>query len=382
MQPEIINLLAICFNHLHREVDWCDRCITDGVRSKISMEGRLIMIHVSIRPLVLLFAASGMLLAQPVDPQPLQTPPAGGWRSASDQLPTPLPPVGTLPATAEPQGLAQPVERDAFGQPQNPAGPPPAAQPNRPAYGLPQQVTLRPGTFVNVRIDQELRSNRNQPGDSFAGTLMQPIVVDGVVVALRGQAVYGRVAEAGKVNGVSRLGIELTELTLADGSQVPVRSQFISRQGGTTPAGDQAGTIIAATAVGAIIGSAADHGYRSSGSGAAIGAGFGAAAGIIGVLATRNKASIIYPETALTFRIETALIINTGNAPQAYRYVGPDDYSRPATVIQREPAPRRPTLYLGPSYYPYPYPYYWGTGISIGIGRGIGWGHGGYRRWR
>ena len=68
----------------------------------------------------------------------------------------------------------------------------------------------------------------------------------------------------------------------------------------------------------------------------------GAAAGIIGVLVTRNHPSVIYPETAVTFQTQNAITINTGSVPGAYRYVGPDDYSRPKTqVVQRAPAPRR-----------------------------------------
>ena len=53
------------------------------------------------------------------------------------------------------------------------------------------------------------------------------MVVEGVVVAQRGQNVMGRVAEAtkaGRAQGVSRLALQLTGVTLADGSQVNVQS--------------------------------------------------------------------------------------------------------------------------------------------------------------
>ena len=48
-------------------------------------------------------------------------------------------------------------------------------------------MTLRPGTFVTVRVNQELSSDHNQQGDLFTASLAQPIVVDGIVVAQRGQ---------------------------------------------------------------------------------------------------------------------------------------------------------------------------------------------------
>jgi hypothetical protein len=286
-------------------------------------------------------------------------------------------------APVEPQDPSQPVARDAFGQAQQqqPAARPPAAQPPRPAYGLPPQVTLKPGTFVTMRINQELTSNHNAVGDTFSGSLTQPIVVDGIVVAQRGQTVYGRVAEAQKVKGVHRLGVELTGLTLADGSQAAVHTQLVSRQGPAMPRGQQAGIITTTTAGGAVVGAAA-----AGGTGAAAGAGVGAGAGIIGVLATRNHPSVIYPETALTFQTESAVTVNTGNSSGAYRYVGPDDYSRTQTqVVPQRPVLQRPGYGYGPGYYnpyynPYYYPYYgWGPSVFIGGGFGFGGFRGRFR---
>ena len=67
--------------------------------------------------------------------------------------------------------------------------------------------------------------------------------------------------------------------------------------GGTTH-GNDAAAIGGTTALGAVIGSAADWGR-----GAAIGAGAGAAAGIGAVLLTRGRPTEILPETPLTFRL-------------------------------------------------------------------------------
>ena len=61
---------------------------------------------------------------------------------------------------------------------------PPAAVPH---YGLPPRSAIKPGTFVTVRVDQPLSSDHNQQNDFFSATLAQPIVVDGMVVAQRGQ---------------------------------------------------------------------------------------------------------------------------------------------------------------------------------------------------
>jgi hypothetical protein len=245
-------------------------------------------------------------------------------------------------------------------------------------------------------MNQWLSSDRNQQGDSFTATLAQPVVVDGFVVAQRGQTVYGRVTEAqkaGRVEGTSRLGVQLTQLSLVDGNQAPVQSQMINRNGPTST-GRDAAAIGGTTALGAIIGAGADLGR-----GAAIGAGAGAAAGIIGVLLTRGRPTVIYPESVLTFQIQAPVDIATDRSPQAFQYVNAQqDYGRgygqgPAISNGPAYAPGPPAYAPSPGYYPgyyppyaygYPYPYYGGYGVGVFVGRGFyGRGYyGGFRGFR
>jgi hypothetical protein len=231
---------------------------------------------------------------------------------------------------------------------------------------IPERLTIRPGTFITVRIDQYLSSDKNQAGDGFSGTLVQPVVVDGIVVAQRGETVGGRVAEAqkaGRIKGVSRLALELTELTLVDGQQVTIVTQLASGKGPTS-VGRDAAAIGGTSAVGATIGAAAE-----GGAGAAIGAGAGAVAATVGVLLTRGRPTVIYPETVLTFQTAAAVTIFTDRAPQAFRYVQPNDYQQPAHSAppQLTPAngcggygcpPPPPPYYYWPPYPPYFYPYF------------------------
>jgi hypothetical protein len=350
-----------------------------------------------------LLALSSFLFAQdPVAPPPPSTdsqPAAssnGGWKRVGD------------PADANQAPPPQAGPSATYGQP-NYGGQPngqPGQQPNytqqpnynqQPAYQPPPppaSLTIPRGTFLTVRVNQLLSSDKNQPGDAFSATLVQPLVVNGVVVAEPGQTIGGRVAEAqkaGHIEGTARLGIQLTELTLVDGQQLPIQSALVSRQGPTS-VGRDAGAIATTTGVGAAIGAAADWGR-----GAAIGAGAGAAAGIIGVLVTRGHPSVIYPEQVLTFRIEAPLTISTERSPQAFRYVQPNEYDRPYET-QQQPgpyasagpytaAPPPPAYYGG---YPYPYygsgygygygnPYYWGPSFSLFVGPGYWWGGRYYR---
>lgn len=336
-------------------------------------------------------ALAGFALAQDQTPRP--------WRSVDDP-----PPAGALdqappPADYQPNWNARPDYAQNYPA-QGPQGnyPPPSNYPDQGAYppqgnyqapppapgNLPARLTLRPGTYVTVRVNQWLSSDRNQQGDTFSATLDQPLVVDGFVVAQRGQTVTGRVTEAlkaGRVEGTSRLGIELTDLTLVDGQTVSIRSQMINRSGGTSE-GRDAAAIGTTTALGAIIGAGADWGR-----GAAIGAGAGAAAGIVGVLLTRGKPTVIYPESALTFRLEQPVTVATDRAPQAFQLAEREDYGRSPNFATRPPAAPYPPAYApAPAPYPayaYPSPYY--SGLSVYIGPRYGYYRGGryygyYRR--
>jgi hypothetical protein len=344
-----------------------------------------------------ILAATSFVFAQesypPLPPQQ-QTASTGGWKRVGDgQTPNP----NSDPQAAYSQQPSYPANQPSYSQ--QPAYPPanqpvygpapynqgtyppqgsyPPPQNQQPPASVPAQLTMPAGTFVTVRVNQYLSSDRNQPGDAFSATLVQPVVVNGVVVAEPGQTIAGRVTEAqkaGRVEGTARLGVQLTELTLVDGQQIPIQSQFISRQGPTS-VGRDAGAIATTTAIGAAIGAAAGWG-----TGAAIGAGAGAAAGTIGVLLTRGQPSVIAPEQVLTFRIEAPVTIATDRAPQAFRYVQPNEYDRP---IYNQPAPQVPYAAPAPVFppyyaygygYPYYYPYYYGPSFSFFVGRGFYYG--------
>jgi hypothetical protein len=254
-----------------------------------------------------------------------------------------------------------------------------------PNVAVPPTLTVPAGTFVTVRLLGSLSSDVNQQGDGFSATLEQPIVIDGWVVARRGQIAIGRVVsvqKAGRVKGVSSLGIALSELPLVDGRQLPVMSQLVQTSAGTSKGRDAAG-VAATTGIGAAIGGAVD-----GGAGAGIGAAAGAAAGIAGVLLTPGRPTVMPPETLLTFRLQEPITVNTQRSSVAFLPVNQQDYaSAPPQLQERQIGPGYPP---GPAYpyaYPYPYPAWpywggWGFYPSVAFvgyyGRGYGWGHGGH----
>jgi hypothetical protein len=138
-----------------------------------------------------LAAAAGLALGQEAPP-PEQNAPAPPNVSAQDQ-------GGWRRIGGGPNGDAPALQTAPAPQP-----PPPAFDRQYP----PPTLNIPAGTFIIVRLNEFLSSDRNRTGDNFTATLAQPLVIDGYTVANRGQLVIGVVADAQKaVHGqnVSRL---------------------------------------------------------------------------------------------------------------------------------------------------------------------------------
>lgn len=300
---------------------------------------------------------------------------SGGWRKFQPQD----------------QAAADPLPAPPAGDPQDQGPPPP--QPGPPPRYAPTTITLPAGTWITVRVNEPLSSDHNQTGDAFTGTLLQPILANGLLIARRGATVTGIVSEAkkaGRVSGVSHLGLEITGIQLADGRQVQVKTKLMDRRGNTSY-GRDAVAIGATTAAGAAIGAGVNGG---------VGAGVGAAAGLvastIGVMLTRGRPTVVYPETPLTFNMDSQLALD--NSQQAFQFASQQDYNagvRPPMMPRpgygsaygpgygsgygpryAPPAPYYGGYYAAPYPYPYAYPY-WGPSVYFGFGGR--WGYG--RRW-
>ena len=212
--------------------------------------------------------------------------------------PAPAPVSVQQPAPTQQQPARQP---EPAVETRNVVPPPPAPPP--PA---PNTVTIPAGTTVQVRMGETLNTERNKDGDAFVATLDQPLVVDGFVIAERGARVRGRVVQAlrsGRVEGLAKLSVQLTEVNTSDGQRLKVDTSPFERQAPTTHKADAA-KIGGGAALGAIIGAIA-----GGGKGAAIGAGVGGAAGTGGVMMTRGKPAEIPVETRVAFRLKNPVTI-------------------------------------------------------------------------
>jgi hypothetical protein len=160
--------------------------------------------------------------------------------------------------------------------------------------------------MLQVRLVDGLSTDHNQPGDSFAATLDQPLVADGFVIAERGSKVEGKIVnlkESGRTSGLAEMGIALTRLRTSDGQNIPILTDTFTKVAPKTVKRDvERGA--AATGIGAAIGAIA-----GGGKGAGIGAAVGAAAGVGGALATKGDPVKLATETRITFRLSEPVTI-------------------------------------------------------------------------
>jgi len=293
--------------------------------------------------------------------------------------------LSALPLWAAQQDQAKSQEQPPASaqQKEQPTAPPtdqqnaPQAAPGQPAPQplafdqVPASFTLPVGTMITVRTSQALSSDRNLIGDKFSAELQQPVVINSWVVARRGQTVVGRVSvaeKAGRVKGVSQLGVELANLVLVDGQRLAIHTELMQVSGNTTK-GRDAAAIGTTTGLGAIIGAAANEGK-----GAAIGAGAGAVAGIVGVLLTRGEPTVIPPEESLTFETKNPVTFSTERSVVAFRPVEQSDYAN--GQLEHRPRFAGPVGYPPPPFYGpyYPWGYYYPTPFYIGFGYYGRWG--------
>jgi len=259
----------------------------------------------------------------------------------------------------------------SYGQNAPPPGygqnypPPPPQYPRQPQYGRGQlpppryemprgPITVPPGTLMQVRTNEPVSSKQARGGEPIQFTLIQDVVLNGVLAIPRGATVHGVIAEVrhpekGSLTGSAELALELTSLDLT-GRTYSVQSDLFKVKG---PGKGQrsAGSVVGGALLGAIIGGAVGHGP-----GAAIGAVAGGGAGAAASAATSGPGVWIPAEALVSFHLVTPVTVEPVNQQEAMRLAqglypgGPALYRRPPAGY-----PYRPYYYAAPVYYR---PYY------------------------
>jgi hypothetical protein len=166
-------------------------------------------------------------------------------------------------------------------------------------------ITIPAGTEITVRMIDGVDSEVNQIGETFRGSLDEPIVVNGQTIAPRGGDVTAKlteVAQAGRIQGRSEIALVLLDITI-NGQKHEVTTAEVSEAGSSR--GQQTATRVGAgAAIGAVIGAIA-----GGGGGAARGAAAGAGAGTAIQVLTKGDKVQIPSEARLVFTLQNPLTI-------------------------------------------------------------------------
>lgn len=176
----------------------------------------------------------------------------------------------------------------------------------------PQKVTIPAGTQLNVRLNEELSSERAQVGDMFHGSISSPITIDDQTVIPNTADVEGRVVDvksAGRFAGQADLVLQLTRLQMNGKSYNLQTDQWSKTSTGRGKA--TAAKVGGGAAVGAILG-----GIFGGGKGAAIGAAAGAGAGTGVSAAGKGQQIVLKPEAVISFTLQNPITVTPGTKSQ------------------------------------------------------------------
>ena len=234
---------------------------------------------------------------------------------------------GTVHAAQMPAGPAPaPAVQTPPAQP--PTTPAAAASPvsDSAASAKPKNYVVPSGTRLPLILHNAVTTRNAKPGDPVYLETLFPIVIDNRILIPAGSYVQGEIQEAtrpGKVKGTGEIRLRLTSMVLPNGyavdfNAVPTNAgtggnEATDKEGkihGDTDKGDDVGTVLKTTGIGAGVGGIATQ----SAKGAGIGAGAGAAVGLAAVLLTRGPEMELPRGTTVDVVTDRAIYLDASRA--------------------------------------------------------------------
>lgn len=176
----------------------------------------------------------------------------------------------------------------------------PAAAPVEPPARQFEQLVIPASSVVGLRVETSLSSERARLEDRVDARVTRDLLVDERVVVPAGTRAIGTVMlveRGGKMKDRARLGVRFHTLVLADGTELPIDTEAIYREG-DSPTGESARKIGGAAAGGAILGA-----LIGGKKGAIVGATTGAAGGTAIVMAGDRNAATLPSGTIVTIKL-------------------------------------------------------------------------------
>jgi hypothetical protein len=159
---------------------------------------------------------------------------------------------------------------------------------------------------LGLQVDRTVSSEVARIEDKVTARVTRDVRVGGRVAIPAGSVVTGSVTEVergGKMKGKARLAVRFHTVTLADGTQLAIRTDAVVREG------ESASRDTAAKVGGAAIGGAILGAILGGGRGAAIGAGVGAAGGTAAAMANDPSPATLPAGTSITVRVQQPVTV-------------------------------------------------------------------------
>jgi hypothetical protein len=216
------------------------------------------------------------------------------------------------PETAAPAAQPPAVAEPAAAPTVSPSSAPPAdpvifETPTVPARPALVEVLVPASSVVGLHVVTSTTSETARVEDRIEARVTRDVLADGRVAIPAGTRVIGDVTlveRGGKMKEKARLGVRFHTLVLANGSQIPFRTDAIFREG-ASPGAESARKIGGAAVGGAILGA-----IIGGAKGAAIGGATGAAGGSAVVMAGDRNAATLPAGTIVTVRLSSPVAVD------------------------------------------------------------------------
>jgi hypothetical protein len=159
---------------------------------------------------------------------------------------------------------------------------------------------------MGLQVQTAVSSERARIEDRVDARVTRDVSVDGRTAIPAGTRVLGSVTlveRGGKIKERARLGVRFHTLVLGDGTEVPIRTEAILREG-DSPSGESSRKIGGAAVGGAILGA-----IIGGKKGAIVGGATGAGAGTAAVMAGDRNAATLPAGAVVTVRLSSPLTV-------------------------------------------------------------------------
>jgi type IV secretory pathway VirB10-like protein len=226
--------------------------------------------------------------------------------------------AGTISTVARQPAPVQAAERTPADEPLS-ATPAAAEPPPQPEIRAMDAETERTGTpefeelvvpasaVIGLEIERTVTSEQAKPEDRVDARVTRDVYADSRLAIPSGSRVIGNVTvveRGGKMKDRARLGVRFHTLVLADGRQVPLRTETVFREG-DSPGAESSRKIGGAAIGGAVLGA-----ILGGGKGAVTGAAAGAAGGTAVVMAGGRNAATLQSGTVVTVPLSAPVTID------------------------------------------------------------------------